>query len=159
MCVFSQDDRESSQSGTDSEMPPLPAVEDRESGSDLQSGLEGGRPEEGTRERRQATMSTRGRGRPRKSATASKKAVPTARTETERKRGEEMVIQQEMTRATSSGDSSQEREGEGERGRVGVDGSNMYSPEVADVPSPSRDTIKLGPVRYNCHHLHHHCIP
>lgn len=146
MVYVLQDDHESSQSATDTEMaPPSTAAGE---GSDLQTGSEREGGEERDRGKKKETTSKRGRprGRPRKSTTT---LVSVARAESERKgrEEEEEGVREQVTRPVSSGDSGQEGErSEGDGGHV--DGANLYSPDV-DVTSPSRDTIKVGPVRYS----------
>ena len=88
------------------------------------------------REKKKVGTTRRGR-QSRKSAPASSniKTVSSARVGEEEEGGVPVTI--------SSGDSGDERGGE--EGNVGRSQVNGYSPEVSD--SPTRDTIKLGPVR------------
>ena len=169
-----QDERGSSQSTTDTESgtgsetatthdeltrPPVEAITERPVES--QSDTDGGGSE---REGRKVSASRQGR-KLRKSAASGKKTATEKGSEKENETGREETGREEVvgeegsvsldSPVSGTGDEGGEDEG---GGRAGLDSAELYSPQVSGVGSPTRDTIKLGPIRYiHCHlyvHVH-----
>ena len=163
-----QDERGSSQSTTDTESgtgseaahdaaeltrPPVEAITERPVEN---SDTDGGGSE---REGRKVSASRRGR-KPRKPAASGKKTATEKGSEKENETGREEAVGEEGSVSLDSPMSGTGEEGGEDEGggRAGLDSADLYSPQVSGVSSPTRDTIKLGPIRYTHYHLYVHVM-